>query len=400
MAEFKHYVITTRQVKKSDGPPVSFTYKSDKNNAEYAQAFMRAGQYVSRKSIRKDQSIVVLEPQFFNHISANRDEDDDFEYHGSITSVIPQSATEPGAGTTELFNHIFDELEQSGKALLIFMYGYANKVNKELNHVELLDHAYVQPNTAIGSVLIVSWPSQGLLDFEPGNMKKWNAAKNEYFDEMNTDVKVTGYNLAVLFLKLAAFVEKRKQENRFVPPMHFMPQSMGHRIVDVMMKVFAAQPQGTFQRVHKLFHKLILMSPDIHENALDPANTASIYKNVQLLAQKTFVVYSIDDPVLPVSKQFNGYNILGISGPKGKPDDIISIGFNQTGQPAIQDQPKTPKHRFFQYHKKAIFVFNQILAGYEKHYPDKTTVQLDWNKPNWLPAFQNYDYLNDRPAQA
>lgn len=401
MANYKHYVVTTREVKKSDNPTDIFFYKSESNNPENAQRFMRAGRYLYSKSLRPDQSINTINPLFYNHLENGYDEDDDFEYKGSTNTIIAPAAIEPRAGTLELFTDIFNELEKTGKALLIFMYGFANKIKKEREHVELLDHAYVQPNTAIGSLLVVSWPSQGKFDFDEWAINKWKLAKYEYKNE-EADTEITGYNLAVLFLKLASFIERRKQQGLFVPPIHFMPQSMGHRIVENMMKTFAAQPEAVFKKVHMLFEKLILMSPDMADYALDPSKTKYSYKNVHLLAKKTFVVFSIDDPILPFAKKFNGneYNIMGVSGPIHKPDHITALSFPQFGNAVIFDQVKTARHRYFEFHKKAIFVFNQLFAGYDQGYPDGFVITLNWSEQNWLPEMENYDYINNRPAEA
>jgi DNA-binding Lrp family transcriptional regulator len=403
MADLKHFVVTTRQVSALERSDYSHGYKAENNYSTQGAKYMRFGHYLHHKATKADKTIDVTDAIFYNH-NYKHNEDNDFSYCMDATSVFPEEVTKPGSGSEAMFNAIFNELEKTGKALLVFMYGFSNMTKKELSHVELIDKAYLKSNSAVGSLLVISWPSQAFVDWENLNdaiipAKKWKLIKYEYLEELHTDVKTTGYSLALLLLKLASFVETRKAKRLFVPKIHFMPQSMGNRIVNCMMEKLAVQPEQLSNRVNKLFDKLILMSPDMHEDGLDPANGWP-YRNVHLLANQTFLISSKNDPVLPRVAKIHDCKILGITGASKKPDFIRSIEFHQYGNVIFYKSLQTQRHRFFEFHEDAIHHFNMILAGHVTNYPDKTILHIDWPDSDGKIKLKNYDYINNRPADA
>ena len=359
MANYKHYVVTTRQVIALGGNPPLFNYKYEKQytSSDYAESFLRFGRYQVKENIKKET--VFYDPLFFNNTVNNQDEDDHFEGLTDKT-LIDISRTESGAGSELFFNTLFDELDTSKKDLLIFLFGFHNSVRKELKHMNLLHKRFCTETSPIGSILMISWPSQGLTG---------------YNEEMNTDVDNTGRALAIFFLKLSVIIEKRRQKNQFIPRINFMPQSMGHRIVNSMMNLLMKQNQSMYSKVRGLFNRLILMSPDIEANELSIDSTGS-YKHVPELGNITYVFYSTEDPILKMN--FKNKR-MGLIGPTAVPNNIRVCRVIQYGQPPLFELGQTKRHRFFEFDLGFIELLQKIFSGRDDEYGDNFSFKIKWN---------------------
>jgi hypothetical protein len=340
----KHYVVTTRRVSKTDN-----RYSK---NIDRCASFMRCGKYTEGDG-------VLQQPYFFE--SGN--EDSDYENGTSI------AALQPGQGTRELFDQLFAELEQSGKGLLLFLFGIDNPIAKELEHVELLHNAYVKNSPDIGRILMITWPSQGFAGFE-------------YRKELKQDVQLTGKALAVFLLKLSAYITTRRTAGRYVPKLFFMPQSMGHRIVNVMLEHLEQNNQ--LEQLRHLFDGTILMSPDMPNYALQTNGNPLPYKHITQLSKQLCLVFSKQDPILGMAKWFDSdhstaFRSLGKMGLVFPVDGVTQLEVEQVNDPQKKRYGKNPEHRYYEFHCGAIEEINKLLVSGQ---PD-TKIVIDWNRNSY-----------------
>jgi esterase/lipase superfamily enzyme len=366
MANFKHYVITTRQVIELEGSSGVYNYKYEKQytSADSAESFLRFGRYQARENIKKET--VFHDPYFFDHIVNNKDEDEDFEGL-TDSSIIGERHIEVGAGSEQFFNTLFNELDASRKDLLIFLFGFHNSIKKEMKHMRLLNKEFCTNDSSVGSILMISWPSQGLVG---------------YSEEMNTDIDNTGSALAIFFLKLATAIEQRRSKNQYIPRINFMPQSMGHRIVSSMMTILKHQNQNIYSKVTGIFHRLILMSPDIEHTALS-ANSDMSYKHVPELGQRTYVFFSRQDPILKMNLKHVKHKLrLGLNGPSSNLPNVSVCNVIQQGQPPVFDLDETQRHRFFEFDSGCINLLKKIFSGRDDEFEREFNLIIKWNDFN------------------
>jgi hypothetical protein len=363
MANFKHFVITTRQVVASNENTNTFNYKYEKQftSSDHAESFLRFGRYQVKQNINKE--ILFYDPLFFNHVINNKDEDIHFQ---GLTNdkLIDENRIETGAGSEQFFDALFDELNTSKKDLLIFLFGFHNKIKKELRHMDLLHKTYCTHTSPIGSVLMISWPSQGLIG---------------YAEEMGSDIETTGRALSVFFLKLSNAIEKRRLQKQYIPRINFMPQSMGHRIVESMMTLLKKQNDSIYSKVNELFHRLILMSPDIEDHALSNKSEGS-YKFISELGKRTYLFYSNQDPILKMNlKHVKNKKRLGLTGPTGDINNIRVCNVIQYGQPPVFDLGDNQRHRFFEFDLGFVEFLQKIFSGQDEELENSFNYIVKWN---------------------
>lgn len=361
----RHYVITTRPVHKVtvENLPDQFWYEHDTNTpADVATPFVRCGIYTDRQG-QADK------PAFF----APGSEDADYTIGGA-------DPFKPQGGSLEQFNLLFNELEQMQKNLLIFMYGFENNIKGELEHLELLHKDYIEKEgSSAGRVLMITWPSQGLLKYneEIRRSGKIGAFLKKLFgnssrpDENLSDAAVTGRAMAVWILKLLQFAEDRysnPEPGRFRPRISCIVQSMANHVIR-----FTAAELKRLQKLETvagIFDDLILTSPDIRDTIFENDND---YRNASVLGKNTWLVYSPQDPVLkkgdwlypyidPVSGKKQPR--LGRNGPAsvaGLPPNLFKVEVQQ--QHIINNPLSDFNHRYFEFNDKVIGFYNSIANG-------------------------------------
>jgi esterase/lipase superfamily enzyme len=346
--DLKHYVVTTRKVKIIDD-----IWKYDPDHPDESVRYMRYGRY------SEDGDSAV----FINPIDAEGN-NEDHHYKFSVKE-LSEDKLEAGYASRLFFDQLFGELEISGKGLLIFLHGISVKEKKEHQHVRLLHDKYINDSPSLGRLLMVTWPSQGF-------------SVTQYPEEKKVDSLRTGKALGLFFLKLATEIQRRKANHLFVPDIYFMPQSMGHRVVNQMMNLLKYQKEEIYDRVKSLFEKIILMSPDMPARSLRQAISNKYdYKYIHELAKNTCIFYTKEDWVLKKAEQLHDEEVLGYTGPKEHPSFIISYRINQINAPKLMvDLKRTKAHRYFQYHSLVIDEINKLFAG-EKPSED-IFLEINW----------------------
>lgn len=361
----RHYVITTRPVHKVtvNGLPDQYWYEHDVNtSADTANPFMRCGIYTDRQG-------VADKPSFF----APGNEDADYTTGGA-------NPFKPQGSSLELFTLLFAELELQKKDLLLFMFGFENNLKGELDHLEILHKEYVaKDKSTIGRILMLTWPSQGLLKYNEeirreGNFSKWwkKLFGNSFsVDEHLSDAAVTGRAFAVWMLKLQQFMQQRYAQapaGTYRPRISVITQSMANHVLKYTSAEITRLQQTAAAK--GLFDNLILTSPDIRNTIFE--NDAD-YRNAAAFGKNTWLVYSPQDPVLQKGDALYPYRDpvtgnkqprLGKTGPQsttGLPANLYPVHIEQLN---VGMNPFTDRfHRYFQKNEKVVAFYNQIFSN-------------------------------------
>lgn len=335
MADLKHFVVTTREVIK-----YGEIWEYNNEHPDESMRYMRYGRFSD-----DGDSATFIDPAG----TTGESEDKHYKF---MPKELSEDKLKTGYASRLFFDELFGELETSGKGLLIFLHGISVKEKKEHQHVHLLHHAYVENSSNLERILMITWPSQGF-------------AATQYPVEKKEDCLRTGRALALFFLKLATEIQYRKDNNLYVPEIYFMPQSMGHRVVNQMMNFLKYQKAAIYDRVRMLFKMIILMSPDMPSRSLRQKTANKFdYKYITELAHHTCIFYSKQDWVLKQGEQLNNEELLGYTGPKEHPPEICSYNIKQINTPQMAlDLKRTRAHRYFQYHHKVISEINELFAG-------------------------------------
>ncbi|HET7003414.1 MAG TPA: alpha/beta hydrolase [Puia sp.] len=351
--DLKHYVATTRPVKlvKVSGQPDQYWYEHDENNsADVATSYFRCGQYV-------DNSGEVEPPFFFNP------RNEDVDYIISPGGITPAQLKSNG-GSKEMFDMLFNELEQGKKDLLLFMFGYHNPLTKEFDHVHRIHENFIEHgNTNIGRLLMLTWPSQGFGEYNKelgGNHGE--PVKNGI--DINSDVAVTGKLLAIFLSKLRNYMTNRyatMPAGRYQPKLHFIVQSMANQIWNITLEHLINN--NIKSALNGMFEKLMLTSPDIQDNIFQES---SAYKQSTDLANNAFVVYSKQDTILQAADVFHHiseHSRLGLIGPQPLSSIPLNTNLLEVTQGHRSFSPIDYNHRYFEYHPAVINFYAQVFNG-------------------------------------
>lgn len=356
----KHYVITSRPVKKvstGNNQPDQFWYPAHKNaKNEQAVNELHCGVYTEH-----DNGYVRM-PWFY---------DPGPEQYDYSPAATWQSRFQPRGGSEQMLNALFSELDALNKDVLVFMHGYGNDTPKELQHLELLHLDYVKPEgSAIGRILMVSWPSKGVFKYNsqgaaPNIFEQLFKGHKPVLDIINdtSNFAPTGDVFAAFLLKLKAFLGMRYGANPR-PKMHLVVQSMANQVLArTAWRLEQYAPIGT---LNCLFENLILTSPDLPQNFLDKFDPL---KRSLAFAEKSWITFSEQDKTLRLSGNIDADNTqerLGFSGPlngtKDLPLNTTLINIEQ-GPTYHRLTPPDYHHRLFEYNSEVINFYRNIFSG-------------------------------------
>ncbi|HXC04501.1 MAG TPA: alpha/beta hydrolase [Bacteroidia bacterium] len=358
--DVKHYVITTRPVQLVQVPdvPDQYWYESDENTAsESAVAYFRCGQYT-------DNNGTAGAPFFYDP----QGEDADYP---ATPAPIGASQQQPKGGSLEMLTNLFTELDGEGKELLIFMFGYNNGLEKEYSHIMNIHNNYINSDTNIGRLLMITWPSQCFGEYNQklgivGTLGKLidkitgKEIPSKTPEQINCDAGITGDALSVFLLKLNTFVANRYATGTR-PKIHFIVQSMANHILDQCFLNLCSLHLNN--QVDNLMDNLMLTSPDIRNDVFQQGPG---YRQSTAMAKKAFVVFSRQDPILKLADAVHpipGAARLGLTGPSTGtvlPDNTTTLEVVQTD---FRPLPVDFNHRYFEYNPEVIQEYAAVFKG-------------------------------------
>lgn len=347
--DLRHYVATTRRVGMTDTGEYFYEHESN-NPADTANPYFRCGQYVDDDGIPENP--------WFCHPG-----NEDYDYVIKDGTPTDEQLT-AGEGSAEMFNMLLSELEHAGKDMLIFIFGYHNPFGKERDHLNRLHTKYVSPpESNIGRILMLTWPSQGFGEYnkELGYFQKLVSKSG---DQINSDVAVTGKALAVFLCKLKKFMDARYTANPHLhrPKLNIIVQSMANHVWLRMMEKLTAWNKTALLK--SMMSNLMLTSPDIRS---DIFQQSELYKRSTDLAERAYIIYSLQDRILRIATVVHGVpgaSRLGLTGPDGGlthlPGNTHLINVNQSMKKL---KPVDFNHRYFEYNNAVIDIYNSIFLG-------------------------------------
>ncbi|MFZ5552706.1 MAG: alpha/beta hydrolase [Bacteroidota bacterium] len=281
-----HHVVSSRPLVK-DGD--HFKYKRGliplTPGMDNANTFLNFGHYLVEKN--------DIDPPVFKR-NGDSSETNHFHTHEG-DFYLPGEESEPW------FNEIFTELKKEReKQLYIYLFGFGNTVNQEMKKQlsPLHSHYFLDDwglNSPVGKILLISWPSQGKLQYKKG--------------ELN-DVEKMGKSVAVLLLKLFHYVNNKNNPlfSDWNPKIVMHTQSMGCRILKQAVKTLNdLENAGKIKAdiLNNFFHRLILTGADIDEDGLSYSDAEDDYF-IHQLAHRVVLFHNKNDFALWMSNNIFG----------------------------------------------------------------------------------------------
>lgn len=361
----RHYIATTRQLRliHPADQDIQFIYNHEGSmNADTATHYFSCGKYAIDDWDTGKASF--HDPQ---------------HEAGDYLPGASEEAYSSHHGSLALFTELFDALEKEKKDLLIFMFGFDNKLLKESGHLGHLHKSYIaEGNANLGRILMLTWPSQGKVGYNAE--RGYPEGADNYDDTRKSDVITTGRALAVFLLKLKNFMDTRYANTEpgiYRPKMHIIIQSMANCIWDIMARALIRA--NRLDSLRELFHTLMLTSPDIRN---DIFQVSPAYAQATSLAKRAFVVYSKEDNILglsdflhheaatsplgslgPANKDFVPANTHMVEVTQPKEWIVVTAVKSLIGKLRKKKRPIDIIHRYFEYNKEVRDLYTDAFTG-------------------------------------
>lgn len=356
-----HHVISSRPLRKKQE---HFTYVrsliSGKNNGDAANDFLSFGRYLIENDI---------DPPRFER-NGDSSEAGHFYHH-------PVGFQFPGEESIPFFTELFSQLKKEpDKLLYIYLFGFGNSVNSEMNKQLRPLHRHYYRNSEwgspVGQILLLSWPSQGKLEYKHGE---------------KDDVAKMGKMLAALFLKLYHFVNDNNNPlfHDWKPRIVLHTQSMGCFILDTLCRELAELEKSRSipnAMLDKFFHRIIMTGADLPEDAFNDNENEPEY-GIPSLAKRVILFHNEKDRALWISRViFRSGNRLGGDAAPHPNDlprnvDLVSLR-NSSGSLSGHD-----------YFQKKESVIKRLFTALEDQHIDGSPLNPDRN------LFAEFDVDND-----
>lgn len=249
MEVIEHYVFSSRKVTTANGKRTYLTDGPANNNGkDGALPYFHIGKYTLK-------NMQIELPTFLTE-DDHKESKDFYEY--------PDNFFLPKEHTSQVFHEIFSSLKESDKILYIYIHGFGNDENKEMNKqvLPMTERYYPHSgnlNSPVGKMLFITWPSQGFIEYKHGE---------------KDDVSKMGIMLNVLMLKLFYFVNDKTNPlfENWKPKIVFHAQSMGckilqtsiHRLNDLIRANVIKQ-----NRLDNFFHRIVMTGADLDVDTLN-----------------------------------------------------------------------------------------------------------------------------------
>lgn len=228
------------------------------------------------------------------------------------------TAADALTGSQRMFRELYDAMlaaqNQNKGDVLVFVHGFQFTLKDSLENLYQIKHAYLDPpDSRIGHIVYVSWPSVGrfLSLPRPG-------AATAYHDDQR-DARDTGRCLARAFERLSLFMEqffvtwtaqgKEKQKNPLCGhKVHLAAHSMGNQVVERFMEALPASHH------RPLFSEVLLLHADCANDVLEPGKPLHA---LPLIGERVHVYNHYGDAALTISRFTKNFDKrLGKYGPR------------------------------------------------------------------------------------
>lgn len=291
----RHYVLSSRKLRKvNDQYTYDMVSLSNEKGTDHALHYFNIGLY---KIPLTDEGMKVDLPEFT---------DDGASYERRDYETMNHGFQYPGDDSKKMFAEIFNALSETPeKVLYIYLFGFGNHVKRELDiQIKPMTehyHPLVNPDSPVGEMLFLSWPSQGFFEYKKGETH---------------DVENMARLLSVFWLKLYHFVNDEKNPifSNWKPKIVFHAQSMGNRILAGAVKnLNELMEQKIIEKniLDNFFHRLIMTGADVDKNTLRDFTPESDEQIAQL-AKKILLFHNAKDKALLIARIiFNESERLG-----------------------------------------------------------------------------------------
>lgn len=328
MTVIEHYVLSTRIVGKLENK-VTYLEKKDvgRRKADIALDHFNLGKYSINVSPdgSKREHFKADHPEFVTYNDS--EELMDFRKY-------PDCNFKPDKELSAVLQEIFESLKPEDKILYIYLHGFGNDADKELNKqvIPMTEcfHPHSHNNYSnIGKMIFLTWPSQGFLQYKHGEKE---------------DVSKMGTLAAVFFLKLRNFVKNKNNPlfSNWEPKIVFHAQSMGNKILlHAVNRINFLQGAGLIKNniLDGFFHRIVMTGADIDLDALDdePDNNG---EEIHQWTKRVILFYNKKDRALWISRFifFSGKRLgrhIDEETIRELPDNIELVELHGNGKDAI-----------------------------------------------------------------
>ncbi len=334
-----HYIVTNREIISNPKKEKNYRVVNDEefirvDGRELASENLRFGKYTFENENDEGKLIIYKEPDLE-------------EFDERSKPVVPPS-DEP---FKELYEKMGKEERFQGEAL-VFIHGFKADLDRALGIIRKLHKTYVEnPDSPIKHVVMFTWPA----------MDKIFRYRNDA-----RDARASGYALGRAIKKLADFLQRKAQQD-CKQRIHLMAHSMGNRVLEAMMEQLSDAEE---ERLHSLFHEVILVGADVDYDALE--SPRPLYDLIDI-CERVHIFYHKRDLALVISENTkNAMNRLGKWGAKNSnnlPDDVEQYDISHT-KDDLTDKfiEKAANHWSFYSSNEAVDMIIDVLTDYQEDF--------------------------------
>lgn len=293
MATVTHYLITNRQID-IVGKKEVIHRSGDERAVDDARISFRFARYTFDPGKPQDEGKVELVPDLLPSpvvktfsgtsipISASESSPERLRDGGSN----PQD-TGDLKGSNQVFMELYRLLKDPNSGdVLFFIHGFKTDLDVALSTIRLLHSKYVQPGSAIQTIITFTWPSRKSLLL--------------YLDDQH-DARISGYALARVYQRLHDFLIELSQTTNAAPckrSIHLMCHSMGNQVLYYLLERLIKQGISRLET----FEQVVLVGADVPYGAFEEDQPLNRLID---LCERVHVYYHRRDLVLVASKVTN-----------------------------------------------------------------------------------------------
>lgn len=283
----------------------------------------------------------------------------------------PKNPAREILGSAKLFHELRETMVNDPRDVLIFIHGFASTFESAMERAAELRDQYLSPKTdpATGTlqkrgreplVFAFSWPSDGVTVGTATGAAGSDRRKWAYSSDRE-DARASGLAIARCALRMFAFLNDLKREERCAQRIHLVAHSMGNwtlRHAAQELKQLAADAGAPLQRI---FEHTFLMASDINDDALEKEDWLA---PLMRLSRQVHVYHAFNDSALSLSDTKPNHGArLGHFGPAN-----MAVLNDRVTAVDCRDVSFTPsiahaRHQYYRIAPEVVRDVRQVLAG-------------------------------------